>query len=160
MAQEIDVLVEGGKASAGPPLGPALGPAGVNVMDVVNQINQDTESFEGMTVPVTVIVNDDKTFDIKVGTPPTSALIKEELGIDSGSGMPNLDKVADLTLEQAIKVSKQKKTDLLGKTVKSRTLEVLGTTNSLGITCNGKDARKVQQEIKRGKHDALFDEHS
>ena len=81
MAETIEVLVEGGKASAGPPLGPALGPLGVNVMQVVNAINEKTKHFDGMKVPVKVIV-DPKTkgFEIEVGTPPVTALILKELG--------------------------------------------------------------------------------
>lgn len=157
MAEEIDVLVDGGEASAGPPLGPALGPTGVNVMEVVNQINEMTSAFEGMQVPVTVIIDDDDGFEIEVGTPPTSALLKEELGIESGSGEPNIDKVADLKLDQAIQVAERKKPDLLGKTTKTRTLEVLGTAHSMGVTVEGKEADEFQHEIQDGRHDDRFE---
>ncbi len=158
MAEEIDVLVDGGEASAGPPLGPALGPTGVNVMEVVNEINDQTAAFEGMQVPVKVIIDDDDNFEIEVGTPPTSALIKEELGIETGSGQPNLDMVGNLTLEQAIQVAERKKPDLLGKTTKTRTLEVIGTANSLGITVNDRQPRDVQDAIKAGRHDDAFED--
>ncbi len=158
MAEEIDVLVDGGEASAGPPLGPALGPTGVNVMEVVNEINDQTAAFEGMQVPVTVTINDDDTFDITVGTPPTSALIKEEIGIDSGSGEPNVNPVGNMSLDQAIKVAQRKKPDLLGKTTKMRTLEVLGTANSLGVTVNGKPPQDVQEEVKNGRYDDEFED--
>lgn len=157
MAQEIDVLVDGGEATAGPPLGPALGPTGINVMGVVDQINEQTSAFEGMQVPVKVII-EDGDFDIEVGTPPTSALLKEELGIESGSGEPNMEKVADLSIEQAIRVSEQKKTDLLGKTQKTRTLEVLGTANSMGVTVQGRPAPQVQAAIRQGRHDDKFED--
>lgn len=158
MAEEIEVLVDGGEASAGPPLGPALGPTGVNVMEVVNEINEQTSAFEGMQVPVTVRIDDEGGFEIEVGTPPASALLLEEAGIDSGSGEPNLEFVADLSLDQVVRVSEQKKTDLLGKTQKTRTLEVLGTANSLGIEVEGKKAQQLQQEIKQGRHDDAFED--
>ena len=74
MSEKIEALVEGGKASAGPPLGPALGPLGVNIGEVINTINEKTKDFAGMQVPVTVIVDDKKNFEIKVGTPPASAM--------------------------------------------------------------------------------------
>ncbi|MDX1612464.1 MAG: 50S ribosomal protein L11 [Candidatus Thermoplasmatota archaeon] len=157
MAQEIEALVDGGKASAGPPLGPALGPAGVNVMDVVQAINEKTKDFEGMKVPVTVVIDDKKKFEIKVGTPPTSALLFQQADHDKGSGMPNVDKVADITVEQAVKVAKQKLDDLLGASLKARTKEVLGTARSMGFTCEGKDPRTVQQEISAGRHDSKFE---
>lgn len=157
MAQEIEALVDGGEASAGPPLGPALGPAGVNVMEVVQAINDKTESYKGMKVPVTVIVEDGE-FEIKVGTPPTSALIFQQIGIEKGSGMPNVDKVGDITVDQAITVAKQKLDDLLGADLKNRTKEVLGTAQSMGITCEGKPIQRVQQEISRGRHDDTFED--
>ncbi len=158
MAEEIDVLVDGGEASAGPPLGPALGPTGVNVMDVVQEINDRTEAFEGMQVPVTVRIDDEGGFDIEVGTPPTSALLLEELGEEKGSGEPNREKIGSISLEQAIQVSERKKGDLLGKDQKRRTLEVLGTANSLGLNVNGKDASRLQDAIKRGRHDDAFED--
>jgi large subunit ribosomal protein L11 len=139
MAEEIDVLV------------------GVNVMDVVEDINEKTDAFEGMQVPVTVTVDDEGGFEVEVGTPPTSALLLEELGEEKGSGEPNRDKVGSLDLDQAIQVSERKRVDLLGKNQKTRTLEVLGTASSLGIEINGKDATRVQDEIKRGRHDDAFE---
>lgn len=158
MAEEIDVLVDGGEASAGPPLGPALGPTGVNVMQVVEEINERTAAFEGMQVPVTVSIDDDDNFEIEVGTPPASALLLEEAGIESGSGEPNREKVANLDLEQVMKVAERKKPDLLGKTPKTRTLEVLGTANSLGFTVEHREPRHVQKKIKDGQYDEKFEE--
>jgi large subunit ribosomal protein L11 len=101
MAEKLDVLVDGGKATPGPPLGPALGPMGVNVIQVVNAINEKTKAFTGMKVPVTLIVDSKtKAFEIKVGTPPVSALIIKELGIEKGSGSPKATKVGNLSVEQ------------------------------------------------------------
>ena len=80
MAETIEALVDGGQASAGPPLGPALGPMGINIKAVIDKINEETKAFDGMKVPVKVIVDTSaKTFEIEVGTPPTSSLIMKEL---------------------------------------------------------------------------------
>ncbi len=94
----IELLVSGGQANAGPPLGPALGPLGVNVMAIVNKINELTKDYSGMKVPVKVLVDPDtKQFDVTVGTPTASALIVSELKIEKGSGTPNTAKVGNLT---------------------------------------------------------------
>ena len=99
---DIKVLVEGGKATAAPPLGPALGPAGVNIGQVVAEINKKTADFKGMKVPVKVTVKGDKSFTISVGTPPVSALVKKAAGIEKGASNPLADKVDDLKVEQII----------------------------------------------------------
>jgi large subunit ribosomal protein L11 len=157
MAEVIEVLVEGGKATPGQPLGPALGPMGVNVVQVVAKINEKTRAFEGMKVPVKVIVDPKtKTFEITVGTPPTSALLVKEIGKEKGSGKPNTEKVGNITIEQAIKVANMKGDSLLGKTLKQKVLEVIGVCVSSGITVEGKDAKVIQKEIKEGKYDAKF----
>ncbi len=156
MATTVEALVDGGRASAGPPLGPALGPTGVNTGQVVAAINEKTKAFSGMKVPVKVIVNDDKTFDIKVGTPPMSALIKSELGIASGSGAPRTEKVADMTLDQIKKVSDMKQDDLLGACQKARVLEVAGSCVTMGVNIDGKDAKVFQADVKAGLYDDQF----
>src|SRR3989338_6567360 len=103
--QTVEALVAGGKATAAPPLGPALGPLGVNIGQVVAEINKKTSVFNGMQVPVKVIVNTDtKSFETSIGTPPAAALILKEAGIQKGSGNPKTDKVADVLIEQIIKV--------------------------------------------------------
>jgi large subunit ribosomal protein L11 len=154
MGETIEVLVEGGKATPGPPLGPALGPLGVNVIQIVNAINEKTKSFEGMKVPVKVII-DPKTkgFEIKVGTPPTSALIVKEIGVEKGSGAAKTNKVGDITIDRAIKIAKMKEDSLLGRTLKKRVLEVIGACVSMGVTVEGKDPKTVQKEIADGKYD-------
>ncbi len=155
MATEtIEQLVEGGKATAAPPLGPALGPMGVNIGEVVNQINEKTKSFKGMQVPVTVKVDTEtKEFDIEIGTPPASALIKKEAKIEKGSGNPQEDKVADLLIEQIIKIAKMKESNLLGKTLKQKVKEIIGTCNSMGVLVEGIPAFKAIQEVNKGKFD-------
>jgi large subunit ribosomal protein L11 len=155
MADIIEVLVDGGKATPGPPLGPALGPMGVNVVQVVAKINEKTKSFEGMKVPVKVIIDPKtKSFDVKVGTPPTSQLLFKEMGAEKGSGVPNKDKAGNITIEQAIKVANMKRDSLMGKDLKMRVLEVVGVCVSSGINVEGKDAKTMQKEIKEGKWDA------
>lgn len=155
MAKEtIEILIDGGKATPGPPLGPAIGPLGINMMQVVEQINQKTADFEGMKVPVKIIVDlDTKEFEITVGTPPTTALIKDELQIEKGSQDPGLDKIADLKVEQALKIARMKFDALLSNDYKNATKEVIGTCVSMGITVEGKDPREVQQEIDNGLYD-------
>ena len=155
MAETIEVLVEGGKANAGPPLGPALGPLGVNVMQVVNAINEKTKHFDGMKVPVKVIVDPKtKSFEIEVGTPPVTALILKELGIEKGSGNPREEKVGNLSMDQVIKIAKMKYGDLLGKDLKRKVKEVIGSCVSIGVNVEGKSPKEVQKEIDEGKYDA------
>lgn len=154
MPEKIDALVDGGKASAGPPLGPALGPMGVNIMQVINAINDKTKAFEGMRVPVTVVVDTaTKKFEIIVGTPPASALILKQIGVEKGSGTPHSNKVGNLTIEQAVQVAKQKEGSLLGKTLAMRVKEVMGTCVSMGVTVEGMDPRVAQKKVSAGEFD-------
>lgn len=154
MANSVEVLVDGGKASAGPPLGPALGPLGVNVMKVVQAINEKTAAFAGMKVPVTVKVDPKtKNFEISVGTPPTSALLVAEAKVEKGSGTPKQAKAGNITVEQAIKVSRMKQDSLSGSTLKARVCEVAGTANSCGITIEGLDGRSFIAAVKAGQFD-------
>jgi len=149
--ESVDVMVEGGKATAAPPLGPALGPLKVNIGEVVNEINKKTQDFKGMQVPVKVTVDTDtKEFKISIGTPPASALIKKEAGIDKGSGNPLSDKVAELKIEQIIKIAKMKEDNLLGKDNFSRVKEIIGTCDSMGVMVEGKQAREAIQDINKG----------
>ena len=153
----VEVLVNGGQASAAPPLGPALGPLGVNIVAIVNKINELTKDYAGMKVPVKVIVNtEDKTFEITVGTPTASALIVAELKIEKGSGTPNTVKVGDLSMEQMVRIAKIKGPQLLATNVKDATKELLGTCVSMGVTVEGKDPREVQKEIDAGSYEELF----
>ena len=148
----IDSLIEGGKATAAPPLGPALGPLGVNIGEVVAEINKKTAEFKGMQVPVKVEVDTEtKAFTISVGTPPASALIKKEANITKGSGNPLTDKVADLKIEQIIKISKMKEDALLGKDYFSRVKEIIGTCDSMGVLVEGTPARDTIAAINKGQ---------
>jgi large subunit ribosomal protein L11 len=157
MSETVVALVEGGKASAGPPLGPALGPMGVNIMQVISAINEKTKSFDGMKVPVKVIIDPKtKNFEIEVGTPPAASLILNEIGGEKGSGSAAKHKIGNLTIDQAIKVAKMKEGSLLGKNLKQKTKEIVGTCQSIGVTVEGKHAREIQQAIDKGEFDAKF----
>ena len=157
MTEKIEALVEGGNASAGPPLGPALGPLGVNIMDIINTINDKTKQFDGMKVPVKVIVDPKtKKFEIEVGTPPASSLIFKELGLEKGSGAAGSHKIGNLTVDQAIKIAKMKQDNLLGKELKYKTKEVIGTCVSIGVTVEGKKPQEVQKAIDEGEYDSKF----
>jgi large subunit ribosomal protein L11 len=153
----VELLVSGGQATAGPPLGPALGPLGVNVMAIVNKINELTKDYAGMKVPVKVAVDPEtKAFDVSVGTPTTSALIVSELKIEKGSGAPKTQKVGNLTIEQVLRIAKIKRHELLAKTLEGAVKEVLGSCISMGVTVEGKDPREIQAEIDEGKYDEVF----
>ena len=153
----INVLVTGGEANAGPPLGPALGPLGVNVLGIVNEINRQTGDFKGMRVPVKVEVDaETKQFNISVGTPTTSALIAKESGSAKGSAKPNLDFVGELTVDKVISIAKSKISGSYAKTVRSATKEVVGSCVSMGVKIEGKDAREFMEELEAGKWDSKF----
>lgn len=157
MTETVKALVDGGKASAGPPLGPALGPLGVNIMQVINTINEKTKKFEGMKVPVKVLVDPKtKSFTIEVGTPPAASLILNELGVEKGSGAPSTHKIGNLTIDQAIKVAKMKYENLLGKDLKQKTKEIIGTCVSLGVMVEGKKPTEIQKMLDTGEFDAKF----
>ncbi|MUV87895.1 50S ribosomal protein L11 [Natronomonas sp. CBA1123] len=158
MAGTIEVLVPGGQANPGPPLGPELGPTPVDVQAVVNEINEQTEAFDGTEVPVTVDYDDDGSFSIDVGVPPTAALIKDELGFETGSGVPQEDFVADMSAEQLKKIAEQKLPDLLAYDARGASKEVAGTCVSLGVTIEGEDARTYKQRLEDGEFDDTFAE--
>ncbi len=150
----VRALVNGGEATAGPPLGPALGPLGLNVLTVVTKINELTKDYAGMKVPIEVTVDvETKNFEVKVGTPTSAALIIKEVGAKKGSGNPGAEKIGDLKMDQVIKIARRKREELLSKTLRSAVKEVLGCCVSMGITVEGKDPRDVQREIDQGLYD-------
>ncbi|MFB6281915.1 MAG: 50S ribosomal protein L11 [Haloferacaceae archaeon] len=156
MAGTIEALVPGGQADPGPPLGPELGPTPVNVQEVVQRINDETAAFDGMEVPVTVEYEDDGSFTVEVGVPPTAELIKDEAGFETGSGEPHEEFVADLTVEQVRTIAEQKSSDLLAYDLKNAAKEVVGTCTSLGVTIEGNDPREFKERIDAGDYDEVF----
>jgi len=155
MAKEtVEVLIMGGKATAAPPLGPALGPLKVNIGNIVADINKKTSDFAGMQVPVKVIVDtEDKSYEIKIGTPPASALIKQEAGIKKGAGNPLTDVAGNITFDQVLKIVRMKSDSLYGKDTKNKSKEILGSCRSAGITVDGKKAQDVIAAVNAGEYD-------
>lgn len=152
--QTVEVLIEGGKATAAPPLGPALGPLGVNIGQIVADINKKTAEFKGMQVPVKVSVDSEtKKYEITVGTPPASALILKESHAQKGAANPLADKIADLRIENIIKIAKMKEDALLGKTLKEKAKEIIGTCNSMGVMVEGVPAVEAIKLVNQGKFD-------
>jgi len=155
--KQVEALLSGGEATAGPPLGPALGPLGVNVLQIVNRINELTNAYAGMKVPVRVIVDvDTKDFEVEIGTPTTSALIVKELGIEKGSGNPKAEKVGNLTMEQVAKIAIMRLPGSYALSAATAAKEVLGSCVSMGITVDGRDPREIQKEVSEGKWDKLL----
>jgi large subunit ribosomal protein L11 len=128
----------------------------VDVQAVVSEINEQTEAFDGTEVPVTVDYDDDGSFSIEVGVPPTAELIKDEAGFDTGSGEPQKNFVADLSVDQVKQIAEQKLTDLLSYDSKQAAKEVVGTCTSLGVTIEGDDPREFKQKIDAGEYDDVF----
>jgi large subunit ribosomal protein L11 len=155
--QTVSTLVTGGQASAGPPLGPALGPMGVNVMQVITAINEKTKDFEGMRVPVTVSIDPStKKWEIEVGIPSSAALLLKEAGIQKGSGTPTSNWVADVKFDTIVKVARTKLDSSYATSLKSVAKEIIGTCVSLGVKIEGKTPKEVTAEINAGKWDEKF----
>ncbi len=153
-AQKVSSLVTGGQASAGPPLGPALGPMGVNILEVVKAINEKTKDFEGMKVPITVTVHPDtKKWEVEVGIPSAAALVLKEAGIQKGSGTSGTDWVGDIGIESIVKVAKTKLELSYASSLKSVAKEIIGTCLCLGIKIEGKSPKEITAEISQGKWD-------
>ncbi len=160
MSDTIEVLVPGGEADPGPPLGPELGPTPVDVQAVVQEINEETAAFDGTEVPVTLTYEEDGSFEIEVGVPPTAELIKDEAGFETGSGEPQEEFVADLSVDQVRQIAEQKHSDLLAYDLKNAAKEVVGTCTSLGVTIEGENPREFKEKIDAGEYDDRFDEAS
>jgi len=153
--QTISALVTGGQASAGPPLGPSLGPMGVNIMEVISSINEKTKDFEGMKVPITVSVDPDtKKWDVTIGIPSSAALLLKEAGVQKGSGTSGTDWVGDIGMDAVVKVAKTKLDSSYATSLKSVTKSVVGTCVPLGIKIEGKTPKEITAEINEGKWDS------
>ncbi len=147
----VNGLIEGGKATAGPPFGPALGPLGVNTADIVNEINEKTKAFAGIKVPVKVTVTKEtKVFKVEVGSPTTSALILKELGLQKG-GKVKEEIAGNITLDQVKKIAQAKEATIYGNSLASRVKQVLGTCKSMNITCDGSSAMETIAKISSGE---------
>ena len=155
--QTISSLVTGGEASAGPPLGPSLGPMGVNIMEVIAAINEKTSEFKGMKIPVTVTVDSDtKKWEIEVGIPSASALLLKEAGIQKGSGTSGTEWVGEVTADSITKVANVKLESSYATSLKSVAKQIVGTCGSLGIKIEGKTPKEFTTEVNEGKWDSKF----
>ncbi|MCL5008331.1 MAG: 50S ribosomal protein L11 [Candidatus Marsarchaeota archaeon] len=147
----INGLIEGGKATSGPPFGPALGPLGVNINGIVAEINEKTKAFEGIKVPVKVSVDPaSKKYKVEIGSPPTSALILKELGIPKGSKTKD-ESVGNITIDQVKSIAKAKSAAMYGNNMASRVKQVLGTCKSMNIKVDGADAKEAIARINKGE---------
>jgi len=153
MAKEkIDALVKGGQATAAPPLGPALGPLGVNTGQIIDEINKKTSAFKGVEVPVKIIVDTTtKKFEIVIGTPPVSSMLKKALKKDKLTSAKDgvVTQAGDLPFDEIVSIAKNK--TMPGRDLKAKVKQVLGTCLSGGVTIDGKNAREVIKEIDEGK---------
>src|SRR3989338_1119420 len=159
----IPAVIEGGKASAAPPLGPAIGPSGSNIGAITAAINEKTKDFAGMNVPIKVTIDKGtKEFTIEIGTPPVSSLVKKELGlaapVKEEAGVKGKKSIGNLTMVQVVKIVNMKRDAMLSKGIKSAAKEVIGTCLTMGAQVEGKDPREVQKEIDAGKYDSLLKE--
>ncbi len=152
MPEIIESLVDGGNAKPGPPLGPMLGPTGVNIKQVIDDVNKKTKDFEGMKVPVKIIIDTTtKKFEIEVGTPPTSALLKKEIGLAKGGKDKNF--VGNISMEQILKVAKMKKDIMLAANLKAALKEVAGTCVSMKLTIENMPPKDFIKAVSDGKFD-------
>ena len=138
MAQKITgyikLQIEAMKATPAPPVGPALGQHGVNIMDFCKQFNERTKNDAGLVIPVVITVYQDRSFSFITKTPPAAVLIKKACKIQSGSGVPNKTKVAQLTKEQVRKIAETKMPDLNAASIEAAMSMVAGTARSMGVT--------------------------
>ena len=137
MAKEVSKVVKlqvrGGTANPSPPVGPALGAAGVNIMEFCKQFNARTQDKAGKVLPVVISVYADKSFDFVVKTPPAAVLIRKTLGIEKGSGEPNKEKVGKLNRAQLEDIAKQKEPDLNSNDIDAAVKIIAGTARSMGV---------------------------
>jgi large subunit ribosomal protein L11 len=134
---QIKLQIKGGSANPSPPVGPALGSKGVNIMEFCKQFNARTQSMAGKVIPVIITVYGDKSFDFITKTPPVAVQLLDAAKIKGGSKEPNRDKVGTVTWEQVKEIAKLKMTDLNAFTIESAMTMVAGTARSMGITVNG-----------------------
>ena len=152
--EKLDLIVEGGKATSTPQLAQKLGPLKINISEVLKKINEKTNNFLGIKVPLKLTIDTgNKEVEIDVGTPPVSQLIKKELNIEVGSGTPNMNKVGNLGIEQVIKIAKMKSDSMFIKNVKSAVKSIIGSAHSAGILIEGMPAQEINPLIESGRFD-------
>ena len=133
VVKQIKLQIEAGKATPAPPVGPALGSAGINIMQFVKEFNDRTAQQSGFIIPVVITVYKDKSFEFITKVPPVAVLIKKAAGILKGSGKPNKEKVAKITKEQVRAIAEQKMPDLNAASIEAAMSMVAGTARSMGV---------------------------
>ncbi len=150
-------MVEGGKATPNASISQTLGPLRINIQDVIKRINERTDSFHGMKIPVKLIVdNKTKEVDLEIGTPPVSELIKKEIGAEKGSNEPNKNKIANLAIEQVIKIANMKSEGMHVNNLKAAVKSVIGSCHAMGVLVEGKGALEINKEVDSGAFDNLI----
>ena len=156
---KIKLLAEGGNLTPGPGLSQKLGPIGLNLNQVIQDVNKATSEFKGLKVPIELDVDPStKTFDVKVFSPPVSELLKKEIGIEKGSGAQKKFQVANLSIEQIISVAKAKFPDMLSRDLKAAVKTIVGTCVSLGMLIENRNPKEIQEEIAQGEYDKEIQE--
>ena len=138
VSAQIKLQIPGGQANPAPPVGPALGQHGVNIMEFCKAFNAKTKDAQGMITPVVITVYSDRSFSFITKIPPVSVLILKELGIEKGSGIPNKEKVGTISQEQVRKIAEKKLPDLNAASVDAAMRIVMGTARSMGVQVAGK----------------------
>ena len=158
--EKIDVMVKGGEATPAPPIGPALSPLKVNVGEIVAAINEKTKTFKGMDVPVKIIVDTEtKKYEIVVGTPPVTSLLKKEMGAQKLAtvGEDNIRKPAgNISFDKIVVIARGKEDAIMGKDFMQKVKQVVGTCVSAGVTIDGKSPKDILKDINEGKYDSVI----
>ena len=133
LVKQVKLQIEAAKATPAPPVGPALGQAGVNIVAFTKEFNERTAKQAGLIIPVVINVYEDRSFDFITKTPPAAVLLKKAAGIKSGSGKPNKDKVGKVTLDQIRQIAETKAADMTGATIETKMKSIAGTARSMGL---------------------------
>lgn len=153
----LKFIVEGGKATPGPPIGPTLSPYKLNVVEVVNKINELTKDYEGLPVPVEIEIDTDtRKYEVRVGIPTTTALLMKAAGAKEPSGDPAHKKIGDVKFEDIVKIAIMKKDQLTAKTLKAAVKTIMGTARAIGVTVEGKDPKEVVKLVEQGVYDEIL----
>ena len=145
----VKLQIPAGAANPAPPVGPALGAQGVNIMQFCQAFNAATQDKSGTIIPVEITIYEDKTFTFVCKTPPAAVLIKEKLGIKSGSGIPQLKTVGTLSLDQLREIAEIKMPDLNANDIEAAMEIVAGTARSMGVRIEGREMKKVYVPSKK-----------
>ena len=145
----IKLQIPAGAANPAPPVGPALGSHGVNIMQFCQAFNAETQDKSGTIIPVEITVYEDKSFSFICKTPPAAVLIKEKLGIKSGAGIPQLQTVGTLTVDQLREIAEIKMPDLNANTIEAAMEIIAGTARSMGVRIEGREMKKKYVPSKK-----------